>query len=149
MLKVEKASVTYGKATVLREVSLLVNAGEIVTLIGANGAGKTTLMNAVSGMVPLKTGEIRLGDVKLSGLPPHRTVRLGIGYVPEGRQIFGSMTVLDNLTMGSYSQFTGPGLGPYDTRAGLSVVTQPGPIWRWCSSSFLCSGSERVNKRVA
>ncbi len=106
MLKVEKASVTYGKATVLREVSLLVNAGEIVTLIGANGAGKTTLMNAVSGMVPLKSGEIRLGDVKLSGLPPHRTVRLGIGYVPEGRQIFGSMTVLDNLTMGSYSQFT-------------------------------------------
>lgn len=104
MLKVEKALVSYGRATALREVSLLVNTKEIVTLIGSNGAGKTTLLNAISGMVPLKGGDIWLDDARLSGLPPHKTVRLGIGYVPEGRQIFGSMTVIDNLTMGSYAQ---------------------------------------------
>src|SRR4030043_669758 len=111
MLKIEKASVAYGRATALRDVSLLVNAGEIVTLIGANGAGKTTLLNAVSGMVPLKSGNIWLNDVKLSGHPPHKTVRLGMGYVPEGRQVFGSMTVMDNLILGSYSHVARNWLG--------------------------------------
>jgi branched-chain amino acid transport system ATP-binding protein len=104
VLKVEKATVAYGRATALREVSLTVNDGEIVTLIGANGAGKTTLLNAISGMVPLKSGSIWLDSSQLSGLPPHKTVKMGIGYVPEGRQIFGSMSVMDNLTLGSYSQ---------------------------------------------
>ena len=104
MLRVEKASVAYGRITALREVTLAVNDGEIVTLIGANGAGKTTLLNAVSGLVPLKGGSIWLDDCRLSGLPPHKTVRLGIGYVPEGRRIFGAMSVKDNLTLGSYSQ---------------------------------------------
>jgi len=103
MLRVEKASVAYGRITALREVSLIVNDGEIVTLIGANGAGKTTLLNAISGAVPVKSGGIWLDDRKLSGLSPHKTVRLGIGYVPEGRQIFGAMSVRDNLTLGSYS----------------------------------------------
>ena len=103
MLRIEKASAAYGRATSLREVSLVVNDGEIVTLIGANGAGKTTLLNAISGVVPLKSGGIWLDDRKISGLPSHKTVRLGIGYVPEGRQIFGAMSVRDNLTLGSYS----------------------------------------------
>jgi branched-chain amino acid transport system ATP-binding protein len=104
MLRVEKASVAYGQATALREVSLEVNDGEIVTLIGANGAGKSTLLNAISGVVPLKSGSIWLDDRQLSGLPSHKTVRLGLGYVPEGRQIFGAMSVRDNLTIGAYAQ---------------------------------------------
>jgi branched-chain amino acid transport system ATP-binding protein len=104
MLRVEKASVAYGQSTALKEVSLVVNDGEMVTLIGANGAGKTTLLNAITGVVPLKSGSIWLDDRQLSGLPAHRTVKLGLGYVPEGRQIFGAMSVKDNLTMGSYSQ---------------------------------------------
>lgn len=104
MLRVERVSVAYGQSTVLREVSLVVNDGEMVTLIGANGAGKTTLLNAITGLVPLKSGSIWLDDRQLSGLPPHGTVKLGLGYVPEGRQIFGAMSVKDNLTMGSYSQ---------------------------------------------
>ncbi len=103
MLKVEKITVAYGRATALRDVSLVVNDGEIVTLIGTNGSGKTTLLNAISGSVPLKSGDIWLDDHKLSGLPAHKTVRLGLGYVPEGRQIFGAMSVTDNLTMGSYA----------------------------------------------
>ena len=104
MLRVERISVAYGQVTALREVSLTVNDGEIVTLIGANGAGKSTLLNAISGVVPLKSGGIWLGDRQLSGFPPHKTVRLGLSYVPEGRQIFGAMSVRDNLTMGSYSR---------------------------------------------
>jgi branched-chain amino acid transport system ATP-binding protein len=104
MLRVDKASVTYGRVMALREVSLVVNDKEIVTLIGANGAGKTTLLNAITGVVPLKTGGIWLDERRLSGLPSHKTVRLGLGYVPEGRQLFGAMSVKDNLAMGSYSE---------------------------------------------
>jgi len=104
MLKVDKVTAVYGRATALREVSLVVNDGEIVTLIGANGAGKTTLLNAISGIVPVESGDIWLDEHRISGLPPHKTVKLGLGYVAEGRQIFGSMSVMDNLTLGTYSQ---------------------------------------------
>jgi branched-chain amino acid transport system ATP-binding protein len=104
MLRVEGISAAYGRVTALREVSLIVNDGEIVTLIGSNGAGKTTLLNAIAGVVPLKNGSIWLDDYKLSGLSSHKTVRLGVGYVPEGRQTFGAMSVKDNLALGSYSQ---------------------------------------------
>jgi len=104
VLRVENASVAYGRIMGLREVSLVVNDGEIVTIIGANGAGKTSLLNAISGVVPLKSGSIWLDDCQISGLPSHKTVGLGLGYIPEGRQIFGTMSVSDNLTMGAYSE---------------------------------------------
>jgi len=104
VLRVENASVAYGRIMGLREVSLVVNDGEIVTIIGANGAGKTSLLNAISGVVPLKSGSIWLDDRQISGLPSHKTVGLGLGYIPEGRQIFGTMSVSDNLTMGAYSE---------------------------------------------
>jgi branched-chain amino acid transport system ATP-binding protein len=106
MLRVDNVSVAYGLSTAVREVSLQVNNGEIVTIVGSNGAGKTSLLNAISGTVPVKSGAIWLDEVRLSGRPPHKTVRLGVGYVPEGRQIFGSMSVLDNLIMGSYPLYT-------------------------------------------
>jgi len=104
VLKVENASVIYGQVTAVREVSLTVNDGEIVTIIGANGAGKTSLLNAISGTIPLKSGDIWLDNRKTSRLPPHKMVRLGLAYIPEGRQIFGAMSVKDNLTMGAYTQ---------------------------------------------
>ena len=106
MLRVDNVTVAYGLSTAVREVSLVVNNGEIVTIVGSNGAGKTSLLNAISGTVPVKSGTIWLDEVRLSGRPPHKTVRLGIGYVPEGRQIFGSMSVMDNLIMGSYPLYT-------------------------------------------
>ena len=112
MLKVEKAAVAYGRSTALREVSMTVNDGEIVSLIGANGAGKTSLLNAISGSVPLKGGEIWLDSQRLNGLTPHQTVRLGLGYVSEGRQIFGGMSVTDNLTLGGYSECAKTWFGP-------------------------------------
>ncbi|MEA1958886.1 MAG: ABC transporter ATP-binding protein [Chloroflexota bacterium] len=104
MLRVDNASVAYGQVTAVREVSLTVNDGEIVTIIGANGAGKTSLLNAVSGTLPLKGGDIWLDDKRISRLPSHRTVKLGLAYIPEGRHVFGDMSVKDNLTMGAYVQ---------------------------------------------
>ncbi|MFA5366728.1 MAG: ABC transporter ATP-binding protein [Dehalococcoidia bacterium] len=104
MLRVENASVAYGQVTAVREVSLTVNKGEIVTIIGANGAGKTSLLNAISGVIPLKSGEIRLEDKAISRMSSHKIVKLGLAYIPEGRQIFGDMSVKDNLTMGAYVQ---------------------------------------------
>jgi len=98
--------VAYGLSTAVQEVSLVVNDGEIVTIVGSNGAGKSSLLNAISGTVQVKSGDIWLDEVRLSGRPPHKTVRLGVGYVPEGRQIFGSMSVTDNLIMGSYPLYT-------------------------------------------
>ncbi len=106
MLRVDNVTVAYGLSTAVREVSLVVNDGEIVTIVGSNGAGKTSLLNATSGTVQVKSGDIWLDEVRLSGRPPHKTVRLGVGYVPEGRQIFGSMSVTDNLIMGSYPLYT-------------------------------------------
>jgi branched-chain amino acid transport system ATP-binding protein len=106
MLRVDNVTVAYGLSTAVQEVSLVVNDGEIVTIVGSNGAGKSSLLNAVSGTVPVKSGAIWLDEVRLSGRPPHKTVRLGVGYVPEGRQIFGSMSVMDNLIMGSYPLYT-------------------------------------------
>ena len=112
MLKVEKASAGYGRATALREASMVVNDGEIVTLIGANGAGKTTLLNAITGFVPLRSGAIWVDGHRISGLSPHKTVRMGLAYVPEGRQIFGAMSVKDNLTLGGYIHCARSRLGP-------------------------------------
>jgi branched-chain amino acid transport system ATP-binding protein len=106
MLRVDNVTVAYGLSTAVREVSLVVNNGEIVTIVGSNGAGKTSLLNAISGTVRAKSGTIWLDELRISGRPPHKTVRLGIGYVPEGRQIFGSMSVMDNLIMGSYPLYT-------------------------------------------
>jgi len=106
MLRVDNVTVAYGLSTAVREVSLVVNNGEIVTIVGSNGAGKTSLLNAISGTVPVKSGAVWLDEARISGRPPHKTVRLGVGYVPEGRQIFGSMSVMDNLIMGSYPLYT-------------------------------------------
>jgi len=106
MLRVDDITVAYGLSTAVREVSLVVNNGEIVTIVGSNGAGKTSLLNAISGNVGVKSGTVWLDDQRISGRPPHKTVRLGVGYVPEGRQIFGSMSVMDNLIMGSYPLYT-------------------------------------------
>jgi len=102
MLTVDNISIQYGRVPALREVSLTVNKGEIVTLIGANGAGKTSLLNAIAGIIAPKSGNIEWDGKRLLGLPPHKIVNAGIGYVPEGRQLFGSMRVMDNLTLGTY-----------------------------------------------
>ena len=107
ILNVDHVSVAYGKLHAVWDVSLNVSKGEIVTLIGANGAGKTSLLNAISCLIPVKGGSVYLGDKNIVGQKAHKLSRLGVGYVTEGRGIFSSLSVLDNLSLGAYSQHNG------------------------------------------
>ena len=107
MLEVAGLSVHYGRIQALREVSLQVDAGEIVTLVGANGAGKTSLLNAIGGAVPISAGKVQWESHPISGLPSHKIARMGISYVPEGRQLLPTMSVLDNLLLGCYVHYVG------------------------------------------
>ena len=102
MLKVENLSTAYGKIEALKGISLTVNDGEIVTLIGANGAGKSTTLKTLSGQIHPKEGEIEFDGEKIGGMAPHLVTAKGIIQVPEGRRIFPRMTVLENLEMGAY-----------------------------------------------
>ena len=106
MLKIKNLTAAYGRIKALHGVSLHVQSGEVVTLIGANGAGKTTLLNAISGLVPaLPESSIRFLDQELTGKRPENIVRMGLCQVPEGRQIFSRHTVIENLTLGAYLRF--------------------------------------------
>ena len=105
MLRLEAVSAYYGQVQALREVSLQVNVGEIVAVIGSNGAGKTTLLNAISGVVPVRSGEIALEGQPIVNLSPEKIVRLGISQVPERRQVFATMSVMDNLILGAYHRY--------------------------------------------
>lgn len=107
MLEIRKLNVFYGKVHVIKDLSLRVEAGECVTLLGANGAGKSTLINTVCGLVPLTGGSVSLGGMDISRTPAYKIVRLGISQVPEGRQIFANMSVMDNLRLGAYCRYTG------------------------------------------
>jgi branched-chain amino acid transport system ATP-binding protein len=102
MLEVTSVTAGYGEFTALWDVSLAVNAGEAVAVVGPNGAGKTTLMRVISGLVPIRTGDLRLDGRSLKGEPAHRIVAHGIAHVPEGRRIFPRLTVEENLKMGGF-----------------------------------------------
>jgi branched-chain amino acid transport system ATP-binding protein len=102
VLEVSNLHSAYGRIEVLRGVSLEVRAGEIVALIGSNGAGKTTLLRALSGVQPITKGEIRFRGERVDRLPPHRRVERGMTQSPEGRQVFGPLSVADNLRLGAY-----------------------------------------------
>src|SRR5260370_15138315 len=102
MLELSNRAVNYGSITALHEVSLTVEKGAIVTLIGANGAGKSTTVRTISGLLKIHRGSIRYETEEISNLPPHRIVERGISQVPEGRMIFANLTVRENLLMGAY-----------------------------------------------
>ncbi len=103
MLQLERLSVTYGGLRALWEVSLTVREGQFVTIVGPNGAGKTTLFKAVSGTVPAAGGHVRYEGRDLLAMSPAARAHLGIAHVPEGRLVFHSMTVMENLEMGAYA----------------------------------------------
>jgi branched-chain amino acid transport system ATP-binding protein len=103
LLKVERIEAAYGDVTAVREVSLEVRAGETVALIGSNGAGKTTTLRAISGLLPLRGGTIEFDGQRVDGLGPPQIVARGIAHVPEGRQLFPTMSVLENLELGARS----------------------------------------------
>ena len=105
MLKVKNINTYYGQVHALKNISLHLKEGEIVTLIGANGAGKTTLLNSLSGVIPPRSGEILFAGSPINSLPPDRIVKLGISQVPEGRQVFKPLSVEDNLELGAYLHY--------------------------------------------
>ena len=111
MIEISNIDVAYGKVPVLSDVSLTVAKGEIVTLIGANGAGKTTLFRALTGVLPKSRGSIVLDGKDITRMKPDRVAREGLAVVPEGRRLFGPMSVLDNLMLGSFLRLTGQGKG--------------------------------------
>ena len=104
MLELSEVIVSYGSIDALKGISLTVKKGEIVALIGANGAGKSTTLMAVSGVAGLRSGTIFYEGKRISGRPAHEIVRMGVSQVPEGRRIFGRMTVRENLEMGGFSR---------------------------------------------
>ena len=105
MLTIQSLNAYYGRVRALKDLSLSVSKGEIVAVIGPNGAGKTTLLNAISGVVPAQSGEIAFEGQPIENLAPEKIVRLGISQVPERRQIFSTMSVLDNLILGAYHRY--------------------------------------------
>jgi len=115
LLTVDHLSVAYGAIRALRDVSINIQTGEIVALIGSNGAGKTTLLRTISGLLRPTDGAIRWQGDPLHTLPPHRIVRMGVCHVPEGRQIFANLGVRENLILGAYSQ-------PHDKSARLAAM---------------------------
>jgi len=105
MLRVEGLNTTYGSIQVLKNVSIKVPKGKVVSIIGANGAGKSTLLKSISGLMKISEGSIFYKDKDIAGMPANRIVGLGISQVPEGRQIFAHLSVLDNIHLGAYLYF--------------------------------------------
>ncbi|MEJ2556051.1 MAG: ABC transporter ATP-binding protein [Anaerolineae bacterium] len=104
MLEVDDIHTYYGNIHALKGITLSVDTGEIVTLIGANGAGKSTTLNTISGLLKPREGQIRLEGEVLNALPPHQVVSRGISQAPEGRKIFSRLTVMENLEMGAFAR---------------------------------------------
>jgi branched-chain amino acid transport system ATP-binding protein len=102
LLEIKELSVHYGRAEALKGITIGVAEGSIVTLLGANGAGKTTTLRTVSGLKRLTSGEIWYQDKRIDNLPPHEIVKRGISHVPEGRQLFYSLSAMQNLEMGAF-----------------------------------------------
>ncbi|GAA0920979.1 ABC transporter ATP-binding protein [Virgisporangium aurantiacum] len=102
MLEVSGLDAYYGDARALSEVSLTVHDGETVAVIGPNGAGKSTLVNAIAGLHPHRSGRIAVGGTDITGVPAHRVCEHGVAVVPEGRRVFATMSVYDNLCLGAY-----------------------------------------------
>ncbi|TFW19056.1 ABC transporter ATP-binding protein [Massilia arenosa] len=106
MLSISNLHAAYGKVEVLHGISLDVPKGKLVTLIGSNGAGKTTTMRAISGMLRPKAGNVTLDGKDITGLDSHRIARAGLAHSPEGRRVFSTMSVTDNLLLGAFPRFT-------------------------------------------
>jgi len=102
LLEIKNASVSYGQVSAIRDISLNVPEGGVVTIIGGNGAGKTTTLRAISGLAPLSSGEIHFNGDRIDKLPAHKIVGKGIAHVPEGRRVFPALTVEENLRTGAF-----------------------------------------------
>ena len=107
MLSIKNLKAGYGKVEVLHGISIDVPKSQVITLIGSNGAGKTTTMRAITGMIKPTEGQITLGDQDITGYDSYKVAKLGVAHSPEGRRVFSTMTVTDNLTLGAFPRLTG------------------------------------------
>ena len=124
MLEVDQLAAGYGRIQILNGVSFAVQAGEVVGILGHNGMGKTTLMKTLVGHIPASAGEIRLSGANIGNEPTYRRARLGLGYVPQGRDIFARLSVLDNLRMGAAA------LPDRDARLAVEAILEDFPTLR-------------------
>ncbi|MDQ2742975.1 MAG: ABC transporter ATP-binding protein [Chloroflexota bacterium] len=106
-LSAEGVVAGYGRVPIVHGVSVAVDGGSMVAIVGPNGAGKSTLAKAIAGVIPSTSGQIRVGDEDISGLPAHQIVRRGLAYVPQNQNVFPSLTVVENLEMGAYTRKEG------------------------------------------
>lgn len=142
VLQLQNVTVSYGMAPVLRDISLEVRKGEVVALIGANGAGKTTLLKSISRLLACQAGSIVFDGITLNDKSAPQTVRLGISQVPEGRRVFGEMTVEENLEMGAYSRHRNAKI-----RDELQSIFELFPILnerRWQTADTLSGGEQQM-----
>jgi urea transport system ATP-binding protein len=112
MLEVHSLNQYYGGSHILRDIAFEARVGEVTVVLGRNGVGKTTLLKSLMGVVQARSGDVRLDGAELGGLAPYERVRRGVGYVPQGREIFGRLTVMDNLRMGLASKGARAGVPP-------------------------------------
>ncbi|MBI1742329.1 ABC transporter ATP-binding protein [Candidatus Acetothermia bacterium] len=143
MLRLENVHAYYGQSHVLQGISLQVQPGEIVGLLGRNGMGKTTTLKSVMGLVQIRAGRIQLNELTISRRPAHRIARLGIGYIPQGQRVFSELTVLENLQLGlSRGRLNG---------ALLDKVTRPFPVLkeRLTQAAGTLSGGEQQMLAIA
>jgi branched-chain amino acid transport system ATP-binding protein len=146
LLSVENLEAGYGAINVLHKLSLHVNAGEIVTIIGANGAGKSTTLNTICGVVKTRAGKITFDGRDLTGVPAHNIVRLGLAQSPEGRKIFPRLTVRENLEMGAFTR-----RDPVGVREDIRKAYRMFPILekRQAQPGGLLSGGEQQMLAIA
>ena len=144
LLAVDALHTFYGKSHVLRDVSFAVPAGQITVLLGRNGAGKTTTLRSIMGLTPPRGGAVRFKDRDITGQPPHRVFRLGVGYVPEGRQIFPHLDVGENLRLATRR------VGE-STRWTLERIFEYFPVLRerWSQRGRSLSGGEQQMLAIA
>ena len=147
LLEVDDISVSYGPVRALRSVSLRVEEGEMVALLGANGAGKTTTLRTVSGMLAPEHGSVVFDGRPVAGLPSHKVVEQGIAHVPEGRELFAAMTVEENLRLGFYSSRRTP--SAYEARADDVMSSFPILRERADQAAGTLSGGEQQMLVVA
>lgn len=126
MLELKGVSTGYDSANVVHDVDITVGAGEIVSLVGANGAGKSTLVKTISGLIAIRAGQITLENQRIDGLSPRARVLRGISHVPEGRQVFGGLTVEENLRLGAYAQRKS--LSETEMRKRIEIVCESFPV---------------------
>ena len=143
MLEVNKISASYDGILALQEVSLKVERGKIICIIGANGAGKSTLLKSISGIVVPKKGSIFFEGEPITHLPSHQIVRKGIAYVPEGRQIFAPLSIIENMRMGAYHYYKRKNWEEIKKRMELVFLTFPILKERQNQIAGTCSGGEQ------